>query len=202
MGEGLLRGGDGELGGEIRAVTVLFADIRGFTPLTEKMDPKDVIRLINEYMTVLSHIVDEHEGIIDKYVGDHIMALFGAPVSHPNDVEMAVRAVVAMVEAVQHVNADRLQRGEPEVRVGIGMHTGRVIAGTMGSPDRLVYTVLGPNVNLAARVCAAAQPYQVLITEATFQAVKDILTVTALEPIAAKGFSVRIPVYAVESVKA
>lgn len=192
------------LGGEEKKVTVLFADIRHFTAMTQKMDPKEVITLLNDCMTKLSHIVDCHGGVIDKYVGDEVMALFGAPVAHPESAYQAILTALEMISALNKWNTERRTEGKPPIEVGIGIHTGTVLAGNMGAENRLNYTVLGSNVNLAARLCAAALPMQILVSEATLQdpSIADRIDSILLPPMQFKGFDTPIAVYELKGAQA
>ena len=185
-----------ELGGENRDVTVIFADVRGFTALTEGMEPQAVIKLLNECMGILSKVVDDEGGVVDKYVGDQIMAVFGAPVRTPDHAARGVRAAVRMREEIGRMNADRLGRGETAVRIGVGVNSGVAVAGNMGSPERLNYTVLGETVNLASRLCSAAAVDQVLASGATVRAAG--VPAVSLGGRALKGFTGDVEVFAVE----
>lgn len=169
-----LMAGEVVLGGETRRATVLFGDLRGFTATTSEMEPQAVIRLLNECMEKLSDAVDRAGGVVDKFVGDEIMAIFGAPVSRPDDAARALRAAVEMQQSLAELNHVRLARGEPVLGLGIGLNTGEVVAGNMGSPNRLNYTVVGSTVNLAARLCSAAAPGEILLGEATRDQLKAI----------------------------
>ncbi len=140
------------LGGEIRHVSMLFCDIRGFTAITENMPPADVIELLNEHMTALTDVAYKHGGIVDKFVGDLIMVLFGAPVSTGADALSAVQCALSMLQVRRALN----QTSKHSLEVGIGIATGSVVAGCMGSDQRLSYTVLGHRVNLASRLCSIA----------------------------------------------
>jgi class 3 adenylate cyclase len=188
--------GDARLGGESRDVTILFADLRGFTALTEGMKANRIIDLLNDTMARLSAAVEETGGVVDKYIGDQIMAVFGAPVGQADHPARAVAAGQAMQRAIAALNEERTARGEAPVGLGVGVHSGVVVAGNMGSSNRLNYTVLGNSVNLAARLCAAAEPGQVLISEATRWRL-DGVDVRPVGEREFKGFSHRIPVYAV-----
>ncbi len=168
-----LMAGEVVLGGETRQATVLFGDLRGFTATTSTMEPQSVIRLLNECMEVLSDAVERAGGVVDKFVGDEIMAIFGAPIARSDDAVRAVRAALEMQEALTRLNGVRTERGEPVLGLGIGINTGEVVAGNMGSPNRLNYTVVGSTVNLAARLCSSAEPGEVLIGEATRAALGD-----------------------------
>jgi class 3 adenylate cyclase/HAMP domain-containing protein len=154
-----LMNGKIELGGEERTVSVLFCDIRGFTALTERMQPPEVIRMLNEHFTPLTRVVYEHHGVVDKFVGDLIMAIFGAPKSTGNDAQNAVNCALAMIRERTELNL----RSEYKIRIGIGIATGKAVAGRMGSNDRMNYTVLGPKVNLASRLCGQAAPMDVVV---------------------------------------
>ena len=195
VAEELLKG-DVRLGGENREVTILFADVRGFTGLSEGMEPQEVIGLLNETMERLSTAVEESGGVVDKYVGDEIMAVFGAPIEQPDHARRAVHAAVAMQAAMREVNAARRERGESPVRIGVGIHSGEVVAGNMGSANRLNYTVLGESVNLAARLCSIAGPDQVLVSEAVRDRVGDVETRPAGTR-ELKGFSRPVEVFEV-----
>ncbi len=193
--------GNIQLGGEEKRVTVLFADIRGFSEMTEKMDPKEVINLINTCMTKVSEKIDAHDGVIDKYVGDEVMALFGAPIEKPKSALQAIQSALDMVDEINKWNLERKQQGLQAIEMGIGIHTGNVVAGNMGADNRLNYTVLGANVNLAARICSEAEGMQVLISESTLEAegVKNSIECQKLEAVQLKGFTDPIAVYSVKS---
>lgn len=187
----------GALGGEERKVTMLFSDLRGFTALSEKMTPHQVITMLNEYMTKMTSCIEEEGGVVDKYVGDEIMALFGAPVSHPDDAVRAVRAAIKKRDGLKTFNAERATRGEFEIRMGVGVNTGRVVAGNMGSENRRNYTVIGAACNLASRLCANAAAGQILISDATYHEIKDVFPTRKLEPIRVKNVSEPVQIYEV-----
>lgn len=176
--------GEIRLGGETREVTVLFADIVSFTSLTEGMEPQMVIELLNESLGRLGEIVEEHGGFVDKYVGDGLMAVFGAPAAQPDAPARAVSAALDMQEAMARLNRLREPRGEPAIRLAIGIHTGLAVAGNMGSPERLNYTVLGETVNLASRLCDDAGAGEILISEMTAAGAGDDVV---LEPLGERG---------------
>lgn len=191
------------LGGEDRIVSMLFSDIRGFTALTENMPPQQVIESLNTYMTKMAEIIEAHQGIIDKFVGDEIMALFGAPVFHSDHAIQAITAGYLMLQGVKELNKKMALLKNPQFEIGIGVHTGPVVAGNMGAENRLNYTVLGKNVNLAARLCQSAKAGQLLITESVFKApnIEEKFHARALEPITLKGFSDPIKVYEITGLK-
>ncbi|MDR3624924.1 MAG: adenylate/guanylate cyclase domain-containing protein [Chlamydiales bacterium] len=180
-----------QLGGESRIVSVLFVDIRGFTRLTEQVDPQIVISQLNKYMTEMSNIIEHEGGVIDKYIGDEIMALYGAPVAMEDSAKRALTTALKMLESLNYWNAKRIKEGLVPIQVGIGIHTGKVVAGNMGADKRLNYTVLGANVNFAARLCSVAGPMEIRVSEATLteSGMKDHLKVKPLPPEIFKGFS-------------
>lgn len=191
------------LGGEDRVVSMLFSDIRGFTRITENISPQLTIDILNQCMTKISRVIEGEGGVIDKYVGDEVMAIFGAPTTHPDHALRAVSTGLLMIETLKKWNEKRLQDGETLIEMGIGVHSGLVVAGNMGAEDRLNYTVLGANVNLASRLCDIAHPNQLIISEATLAQpnVGESFYVEALEPITLKGFSAPIQIYEVKGFK-
>lgn len=189
------------LGGENRKITTLFADIRGFTPMTEGMEPQEVIAMLNEYMKDAGAAIEAEGGVVDKYVGDSIMAIFGAPISHTDDPLRAIRAALRIQENIQRMNHSRKTLGKPEIRVGIGINTGIAVAGNMGSVKRLNYTVLGESVNVASRLCDQAGPGEILVSGHTFRETADHIQAREYKSIAMKGISKPIKVFKVEKIK-
>jgi len=191
------------LGGEEKVVTVLFADIRNFSGISEKMDPKHVISMLNTCMTKVSEKIDEFDGVIDKYVGDEVMALFGAPLEKPDSALQSIKCALAIVEELKQWNKERKNEGLASIEMGIGIHTGVVVCGNMGAENRLNYTVLGANVNLASRLCANAKPLQILVSQGTLdqEHIKDQLEVQPLSPVTPKGFTEPVNVYEVKGIK-
>jgi class 3 adenylate cyclase len=177
---------ENSLGGELRTVTMLFCDIRGFTSLTETMPPAAVIEMLNEHMTALTEVAYHYGGTVDKFVGDMIMVLFGAPFTGPADAHNAVLCAQEMLRRRQLMNATTTQQ---QLEIGIGITTGQVLAGCMGSEQRLNYTVLGQRVNLAARLCSAAQAHEILIDDETLQQLPPDLTTETLPDTQLKGFT-------------
>lgn len=191
--------GDIHLGGENRIVTVMFADIRDFTPMSERLEPERLISFLNKFMTKMSVIIEEHYGVIDKYVGDEIMALYGAPHLDPEGARKAVETALLMIAELKKWNIERMSEGFPEISIGIGINTGKMIAGNMGAENRLNYTVLGANVNLSARLCAKALPMQILVSEQTLEAcgLKDKLQYEEIESLSLKGISTPVKAFSI-----
>lgn len=173
------------LGGERREVTVLFCDIRDFTATTAGMEPEGIIGMLNEHMTALTETVHRHHGVVDKFVGDLIMAIFGAPKSYGDDAGNAAACALEMMSRRHALNA---HTEHPPLRIGIGLASGTAIAGCMGSENRLNYTVLGEPVNLASRLCSAAGPDEVIIDPVTRDLLEERAVTRALPPLRLKGF--------------
>lgn len=193
-----------KLGGEYKEVTMLFSDIRNFTSLSEKLEPHEVVSILNEYLTLMTDIVLKYKGVIDKYIGDAIMAVYGAPFPHENDPELAVRTAVEMLKLLENWNKTRREKGLPVIQCGIGINTGRVISGNMGSEKRMDYTVIGDNVNLASRLCDTAGKkglHYIIISESTYLFVKDIVIAKKVDPIYVKGKEKPIQIYEVYDIK-
>jgi adenylate cyclase len=186
-----------EKGGENRVATVLFADIRGFTAMSEDMVAAEVLSMLNEYFEVMVEIVFRHEGTVDKFVGDEIMVIWGAPVNHEDDAARAVRAALDMQAALEDFNKGREANGLLPIHIGIGINTGDLVAGYIGSTRTMSYSVIGDVVNTAARICSAAKAGQTIIAEATSDFVKDEFELAAVEPLLAKGKSKPISAFTV-----
>ncbi|MFL6375766.1 MAG: adenylate/guanylate cyclase domain-containing protein [Pyrinomonadaceae bacterium] len=176
-----------QLGGANQTVTVLFADIRGFTGISENENPEKVVGLLNQYFSAMSEIIFAHGGTLDKYIGDGLMALFGAPTGTPDDPKNALNAAVAMQRRLLSLNASLLEQGYTEVAVGMGLHTGEATVGYIGSEQRSEYTAIGDTVNLASRLESNSSGGQILISEATAQAAGDIFPLTARPPLTVKN---------------
>ncbi len=187
------------LGGEKRRVAILFSDIRGFTPLSEHMAPEDVAALLNEYFTVMVECVFRHGGTLDKFIGDEIMAQWGAPVTADDDAERALAAAFDMLDSLGRLNSrwKTESSGRPELRIGIGLNVGEVFAGYVGSERRLEYTILGDPVNVASRICRAAAGGEVLLTGEMLAALGHRPPVQERAGLELKGKRERVDVYAV-----
>jgi adenylate cyclase len=188
-----------ELGGESLTVTILFTDIRSFTSISETMTAQELVKLLNEYFTEMVTVIMEEGGVVDKYIGDAIMAVFGAPVSKPDDARRAVRAAVRMRHALAKLNERLVARGAPPIKTGIGLHTGEVVAGNIGSEARMEYTVIGDAVNLASRLESSTKELgtDVLISEDTNALLDNELETKAVREITVKGRAKPVIVYEV-----
>jgi adenylate cyclase len=184
-------------GGEPRVTTMLFTDIRGFTSRSETMRAEDIVLMLNDYFERMVEIVFRFEGTLDKFVGDEIMALFGAPVSGRDDHVRAVQCALAMLDELRNFNRERESMGLPSFEIGVGINTGEVVAGYIGSSKAMQYTVIGAPVNLAARLCSAAKGMQILLSENTWGLVQDVFEVEELEPISPKGIAQPVRVFEV-----
>jgi adenylate cyclase len=191
------------LGGESLQVSILFTDIRSFTTISEKMDPQNLVALLNEYFTEMVGIVMQEDGVVDKYIGDALMAVFGAPVPKPEDPVNAVRAAVRMRRGLVQLNVGLRSRGLPTLRTGIGIHTGMVVAGNIGSEKRMEYTVIGDAVNLASRLETSTKELgvDVLISEQTYELTKHVVMARAVREITVKGREQRVVAYEVLGLK-
>ena len=175
------------LGGENQTVTILFSDIRGFTRMSEHMEPHAVVELLNEYFSEMTDLIFDSGGTLDKYLGDGIMAVYGAPLPKPDDALRATRTAIEMQRALVALNRDWESRGQPPLRMGVGVNTGPVTAGNIGSAKRMDYTVIGDAVNLASRLCSNAAGGQILVSESTFSELNGSIPAQRLEPIRVKG---------------
>ncbi|HEV8234876.1 MAG TPA: adenylate/guanylate cyclase domain-containing protein [Gemmatimonadaceae bacterium] len=185
------------LGGDKRPVAVLFSDIRGFTALSETMNPDDMASLLSEYFTEMVECVFRHDGTLDKFMGDAVMAQWGAPIAGGNDADRALQAALDMMRALKKLNAKWRTEGRPQLQHGIAVNYGEAFAGNIGSERRLEFTVIGDTVNTAYRLCSAAEAGQILITEEMRQALASPPRLTACPPMELKGKSQLIPVYCV-----
>jgi adenylate cyclase len=194
-----LMNGEVQLGGETLTVTILFSDIRSFTTISEKMNAQELVGLLNEYFTEMVGIVMDGNGVVDKYIGDAIMAVFGAPVPHADDAVNAVRAAVRMRQGLAVLNVRLAARGMQTLRTGIGIHTGEVVAGNIGSERRMEYTVIGDAVNLASRLESNTKELgvHVLISEDTWQLVKHAIVARPVKEITVKGRKAPVMTYEV-----
>jgi adenylate cyclase len=176
-----------KLGGVNQTITILFADIRGFTRISEHAPPEKIVGLLNRYFSAMTDIIFAHGGTLDKYLGDGLMALFGAPTTTPEDASNALNAAVAMQRRLLGINIELGQEGFPEVGVGIGLHTGEVTVGYIGSERRSEYTAIGDSVNTAARLESNAKGGEILVSDATAKAARSRYKLHPREPITVKN---------------
>jgi adenylate cyclase len=182
---------------ERRDVTVLFCDMRGFTPLAERLSPEEVVGVLNDFYTLMVDTTAKNDGIVDKFLGDGVMAVFGAPIVHEDHALRAVRTAIAMQAGVAELARRRAREGRDPIAVGIGVSAGEAVAGTVGTEDRMEYTVIGDSVNLAARLESNAKPGQILISQRTHQMVAGLVNARPLGAIRVKGKEEQVEVYEV-----
>jgi adenylate cyclase len=187
-----------QLGGAKRPVVVFFSDIRGFTSISESMSPDEIASLLTEYFTEMVEVVFENSGTLDKFMGDAIMALWGAPIAHGDDADRAMRAALEQQAVLDTLNAKWADQGRQQLQIGIGINFGEVFAGNIGSDRRLEYTVIGDAVNTASRLCSKAGPGEILISEPFYRSLTHPPAVEALEPLQLKGKARAVPVYRVK----
>jgi adenylate cyclase len=194
-----LLSGEVKLGGERKEATVFFSDVRGFTAMSESMEPEQVVEMLNEYMTRMVSIIRKNHGIVDKYVGDAIMALWGVPIGGGDDIYNAVRTCLTMREDLSKLNELRISRGQSPLRIGMGLNMGPVIAGNIGSVEKMEYTVIGDTVNLASRMESMTKEYgtDFLIPKSIYDRVKDRFVFEKCKSARVKGKSTEIEIYKV-----
>ena len=187
-----------KLGGVTQTITILFADIRGFTRISEHAAPEKIVDLLNRYFSAMTDIIFAHGGTLDKYLGDGLMALFGAPATTPKDASNALSAAVAMQRRMISINAELREEGFPEIGVGIGLHTGEVTVGYIGSERRSEYTAIGDAVNTSSRLESNAKGGQILVSEATANAAKSRYELTPRDAINVKNREQPVPLFEVQ----
>jgi adenylate cyclase len=187
------------LGGQRREMSVLFSDIRGFTPVLEKGEPEEIVQMLNEYFTRMVEVVFHHKGTVDKFVGDMLMALFGAPLEDPLHAEHAVEAALDMIEALRKLNVKWMAEGHPALDIGIGINSGPMIAGNIGSDQIMSYTVIGDAVNLGSRLESLNKQYgtHIIISDATRRHVHDRYTFRPLGDVVVKGKTKPVAIFEV-----
>ena len=188
-----------QLGGEQKELTVLFADLRNSTGIGAKLPPAEFVRLLNEVMETMTDVLFAHDGMLDKFTGDGLVAVFGAPLPQPDHASRACRAALAMVGELAPVQARWARPDLPPVDIGIGINTGRMIIGNMGSKERFTYTVIGDEANLGARLEAANKDFatRILISEATWRLVQDEIAARELDTVIFRGMARPVRVFEV-----
>ena len=186
------------LGGEQREITILFTDIRGFTSMSEKMQPEIVVSTLNEYFSEMIDIVFKYNGTLDKIIGDELMIVYGAPISTENDTIRAVETAIDMQRRLNEMNKERLKKNQPPIYIGAGINKGPVISGNIGSRDMMDYTVIGDTVNVGSRLCSSAKPGEILVSSSVYRQTGSDFTYKQLEPIRVKGKANKIKLHKVE----
>lgn len=189
--------------GDLRDVAVLFCDIRGFTPLSEELSPKEVVSFLNEYYQIMTEVVKQHNGAVIQFVGDEIFAAFGAFEFYPDNEANAVFCAMKMMETLPVLNKKYKEKFKTEIKIGIGINYGEVVAGNLGSEDRIRYSVTGDTVNTGKRIESITKDYPdlILISDSTYQVVKETIKVKAWDPLFVKGKKDKILVYEVLGLK-
>jgi adenylate cyclase len=188
-----------DLGGTQCKVTIMMADIRDFTPIAESLPPQQVVRLLNNYLGAMSDIIKTYNGTVNEFIGDAILAIFGAPTSREDDCDRAIQCALAMQEAMADINKQNLAQNLPSIDIGISLNTGPVVAGNIGSLSRAKYGVVGHTVNQTARIEDACPAGKILISEATLKDSKAILSITKSQSIQAKGILEAIKLFQLNS---
>ncbi len=184
-----------EPGASVGRVAVLFSDIRGFTPLAARLTPDATARLLTEYFSEMAECVFRHGGTLDKFIGDAVMAQWGAPWSAPDDADRALEAALEMLRALERLNTRWAAEGRPVLQVGVGLNYGEVFAGYLGSERRLEYTIIGDVVNTANRLCQAAEGGEILVTPAVAESLTRPHTLAPHEPLWVPGRDTPLPIF-------
>ena len=197
LADRLLAGGDDILGGQNVPGTVLFSDIRGFTPLTEELGAQATVSLLNEYFSIMVDCIQHEEGMLDKFIGDAIMAAFGTLIAHDDDEDRGVRAAISMISSLAEWNEERHHKGQMPVDMGIGLNTDIVVSGNIGSPKRTDYTIIGDGVNLASRLESACKQYaaRILVSENTYKKLRGTYRAREIDRVVVKGKTEPVGVY-------
>jgi adenylate cyclase len=190
---------DDILGGKSAVATIMFTDIRGFTPITDSLGAQGTVGFLNDYFTLMVEEISKQSGMLDKFIGDAIMAAFGLPIAHDDDEDRAVRAAIAMIRTLWAWNIERKARGQLPADMGIGINTDEVVSGNIGSPKRMNYTLIGDGVNLAARLESACKQYgaRILISDNTFRKLKGTYRIRDIDDVVVKGKTQPVGVYEV-----
>ena len=199
LADQILEGGEEILGGKNTVATVLFSDIRGFTTLTEELGAQGTVSLLNEYFTIMVDCIQKEGGMLDKFIGDAIMAAFGVPIPHEDDEDRAIRAAIGMIRALHDWNRQRVAEGKKPVGMGIGLNTDTIVSGNIGSPKRMDYTLIGDGVNLASRLESLCKQYHasILISDNTVRRLKGTYRIREVDRVQVKGKTESVGVYEV-----
>jgi adenylate cyclase len=199
LADRLLQEGEDILGGISTSVSVLFSDIRSFTTLTEELGAQSTVSLLNEYFTIMVECIMREGGMLDKFIGDALMAAFGIPIAHDDDEDRAVRAAVSMIRELRAWNMKRMKDNQKPVNIGIGLNTDMVVSGNIGSPKRMDYTLIGDGVNLASRLESACKQYfaRILISDNTYRKLRGIYRIREVDRVVVKGKTEPVSIYEV-----
>jgi adenylate cyclase len=186
-----------KLGGEKKEITVFFSDIRGFTTMSESLSPEDLVHLLNDYLSTMTDLIISYRGTIDKYMGDAIMAFWGAPIPNPDHAYYACIASLVQLEELQKLQARWAEQGYPIIDIGIGLNSGYAVVGNMGSSHRMDYTVMGDTINLGSRLEGTNKQYgtRIIISEFTYEKVKERVYARELDNIRVKGKNEPVKIY-------
>jgi adenylate cyclase len=184
-----------ERGGQLREVTMLYSDIRGFTAMSERRSPQEIVNMLNEYFEVMVDVLFRSEGTLDKFVGDEIIALFGAPLDVEDAAFKAIRCALEMQKELREFNRTRAAEGNEPIEIGIGINTGTVLTGAIGSSKALQFTAIGDAMNVAARLCSAAKTGEIIVSASTMARVAGRVEAVALESISVKGKSEKLQIF-------
>ena len=192
-----------KLGGDKKILTVLFSDIRGFTSISERLTPEELVEHLNIYLQAMTDVIIKYDGTLDKYIGDAVMAFWGAPIEMENHALNACKSAIDMIKALKEMNAKWINENKPTLDIGIGINSGDMIVGNMGSAARMDYTLMGDNVNLGSRLEGTTKFYKVaiIISESTYQYVKDEVIARELDLIRVKGKALPVKIYELMAVK-
>lgn len=190
-----------KLGGERKKITIMFSDIRGFTSLSENLPSEEIVSILNSYLTSMSRIILKNEGTLDKFMGDGIMAFFGAPIYTLDHAQKAVLTAIEMQSELTKLNKEWEKEGKPSLYMGIGINTGEAIVGNIGSEERMEYTAVGDNINLCSRLQLLAEAGQIIVSKSTYQQAINIIEAEELEPVKVKGRKKPIEIYKIIKLK-
>jgi adenylate cyclase len=199
LADRILAAGEEILGGQSSVATVLFADIRSFTTIAEELGPQGTVTLLNEYFTVMVDCIQHEGGMLDKFIGDAIMAIFGTPLPHEDDEDRGVRAAISMMKSLATFNGERVKHGKRPIDIGIGVNSDNIVSGNIGSPKRMDYTVIGDGVNLAARLESATKQYgaHILISEKTYKRLRGTYRVREADWVVVQGKTEPVAIFEV-----
>jgi adenylate cyclase len=191
----LVSGSASQLEGVLQTITVLYADIRGFTTMSEQMEARDVVQMLKEFFTAMSAVIFEFGGTVDKFIGDCVMALFGAPVTSSTSARDGLQAAIRMQRQMELVNLSRARRGAPVFHIGIGLHCGPAVVGNLGSDNRVQYTAIGDTVNVASRLVDKARRSQIIVSDDIRAAIPELQSFDPLGEVELKGRTTKMTIY-------